>query len=437
MTGYNGPIKSLDKIINLNAIFNLILVFYSFTIIDGKHSRTVYVFIQMTQYDINFRKEDKKIKELQDKQRYIIGIFVGRWLYLLCNRLQWILLIKFVVKLLAVSWLMFNKGNKISLEKNHQVIICSNQICNRRNYSLVIKQFSNNEIIINPWWVTGFIDGEGSFIISLFKNKGIVGWEVKLIFQVELHKNDIKLTEDVKNFFETGKIYEKREQSAQFRIESQKKLLRIIDHFDKFPLRTQKHADYKLFKEAFNIVLNKEHLTMQGLLKIVAIKASMNLGLSDKLKAAFPNVVPVERSLIKDQIIIDFHWLIGFTAAEGCFMVHIKECNNTRLKPSVQLTFVLTQHLRDEQLLRSFIKYFNCGKVYKYREACDFRVYSLSDIITKIIPFYKGYPLGEKSKDFNIFCQVAEIMKERKHLTKDGLKQIRKLKEGMNRGKKK
>ena len=118
-------------------------------------------------------------------------------------------------------------------------------------------------------------------------------------------------------------------------------------------------------------------------------------------------------------------------------MVRIKECNSTRLKPSVQLTFVLTQHLRDEQLLRSFIKYLNCGEVYKYREACDFRVYSLSDIITKIIPFYKGYPLGEKSKDFNIFCQVAEIMKERKHLTKDGLKQIRKLKEGMNRGKKK
>lgn len=72
-----------------------------------------------------------------------------------------------------------------------------------------------------------------------------------------------------------------------------------------------------------------------------------------------------------------------------------------------------------------------------HREACDFRVYSFSDRITKIIPFYKGHPLGEKSKDFNIFCQVAEIMKERKHLTKDGLKQIRKLKEGMNRRKKK
>ena len=46
---------------------------------------------------------------------------------------------------------------------------------------------------------------------------------------------------------------------------------------------------------------------MEGLLKIVAIKASMNLGLSDKLKAAFPNVVAVERSLIKDQTILDFN----------------------------------------------------------------------------------------------------------------------------------
>jgi hypothetical protein len=33
--------------------------------------------------------------------------------------------------------------------------------------------------------------------------------------------------------------------------------------------------------------MRKEHLTISGLRKIVAIKASMNLGLSDKLKASF------------------------------------------------------------------------------------------------------------------------------------------------------
>lgn len=39
----------------------------------------------------------------------------------------------------------------------------------------------------------------------------------------------------------------------------------------------------------------KEHLTQEGLKKIVALKASLNLGLSDKLKEAFPNLVPSPR----------------------------------------------------------------------------------------------------------------------------------------------
>ena len=38
-----------------------------------------------------------------------------------------------------------------------------------------------------------------------------------------------------------------------------------------------------------------EHLTLDGLNKIVAIKASMNRGLSEKLKFAFPDVVPAVR----------------------------------------------------------------------------------------------------------------------------------------------
>ena len=42
----------------------------------------------------------------------------------------------------------------------------------------------------------------------------------------------------------------------------------------------------------------KGHLTPEGFRKIVALRASMNLGLSDKLKTAFPDVVPVERPIV-------------------------------------------------------------------------------------------------------------------------------------------
>jgi hypothetical protein len=45
--------------------------------------------------------------------------------------------------------------------------------------------------------------------------------------------------------------------------------------------------------------MNKEHLTQEGLQKLVAIKASMNKeNLSDKLKSAFPNLTPATRQLV-------------------------------------------------------------------------------------------------------------------------------------------
>ena len=50
---------------------------------------------------------------------------------------------------------------------------------------------------------------------------------------------------------------------------------------------TQKLADYLLFKQVVELINNKAHLTIEGLQKIVNIKASMNLGLSDMLKSEF------------------------------------------------------------------------------------------------------------------------------------------------------
>jgi hypothetical protein len=44
-------------------------------------------------------------------------------------------------------------------------------------------------------------------------------------------------------------------------------------------------------------MLNKEHLTIQGLGKIISIKASLNLGISANLKVAFPAIIPTTRNL--------------------------------------------------------------------------------------------------------------------------------------------
>jgi len=49
----------------------------------------------------------------------------------------------------------------------------------------------------------------------------------------------------------------------------------------------------------------KEHLTPEGLSKILNIKASINKGLSDKLKESFSNINPVLRPEVKNREIKD------------------------------------------------------------------------------------------------------------------------------------
>ena len=85
------------------------------------------------------------------------------------------------------------------------------------------------------------------------------------------------MLEQIKHFFGLGLIQFDRSNSlASFRILSPKDLGRVIEHFEKHPLITQKAADYILFEKAYRLVLTKEHLGKEGLDKIVGIRASMN-----------------------------------------------------------------------------------------------------------------------------------------------------------------
>ena len=112
-------------------------------------------------------------------------------------------------------------------------------------------------------------------------------------------------------------------------------------------------------------------------------------------------------------------------------MILIKASQTHSLGFQVFLEFQITQHMRDEQLLRSLIKFLNCGYLSKKRKTFEFRVTKFHDITEKVIPFFQKYSIkGVKAKDFDDWCKVAELMKEKKHLKKKVLDQIRKIKAG-------
>ena len=193
------------------------------------------------------------------------------------------------------------------------------------------------DIKLNPRWITGFADGESSFSISISENKkSLAGWRVKLMFQISLSEKDIDLLKKIQDFFTVGKIYRHGCKSICLRVESIEDLQIIIFHFERFSLITQKRADFELFKKAFLLIKQKEHTTKEGLEKIVAIRAVANFGLTDKLKAAFPHIVPAIRPPVHNQ---DFnpYWLAGFTSAEGCFFVGIIKASDRKTGAQVKL----------------------------------------------------------------------------------------------------
>ena len=155
---------------------------------------------------------------------------------------------------------------------------------------------------LDPNFITGFIDAEGCFYIMVIKNlKRKLGFRVSACFSISLHKKDRVLLESIRSYFGVGTIFKTIKDYIQYRVEVLGDLKVIIDHFNKYPLITQKRADYELFKCVVEIMNRKEHLKKEGLEKLVSIKSSLNKGLSPKLKIAFPHVNPIQRPLVVDQ----------------------------------------------------------------------------------------------------------------------------------------
>jgi hypothetical protein len=67
-----------------------------------------------------------------------------------------------------------------------------------------------------------------------------MGYQITAIFKIALHKKDYDLLYSIKNFFGVGKITKHGENSLQYLVRSLADLQRISDHFDKYPLLSEK-----------------------------------------------------------------------------------------------------------------------------------------------------------------------------------------------------
>ena len=160
----------------------------------------------------------------------------------------------------------------------------------------------------------------------------------------------------------------------------------------------------------------------------------------------------------------------GFVGGDGGFSIYVRSVNDYALNPSTQgqdpgsgprgekvyCRFHIAQHSKDLELMQMFVQFFGCGKVEVrsnirtplsqspkggYRRSpwarpkgrCDFIIQDTSFLLEKVVGHFDLYPLFNlKHEDYLCFKQALLLVKEKKHLTIEGLKKIKSLNLEMN-----
>lgn len=135
--------------------------------------------------------------------------------------------------------------------------------------------------VLDPWYVTGLVEGEGCFCISFaLRSKLRTGLEVRPSFSLSLNERDRELLEDLQAYFECGQIRESRGDRT-FKYEARAlrdHVERILPHFESFPIRGSKEKSFTGFSTVCRMVEQGDHLTHAGLREIVKIAYRASLG---------------------------------------------------------------------------------------------------------------------------------------------------------------
>lgn len=234
---------------------------------------------------------------------------------------------------------------------------------------------------ISPWFITGFTDAEGCFNVGLQKNPN-GKFYVRPLFRIKVHSRDSLLLLRIKNYFGgIGNIYTNSKDS-NYTVRSLDEILKIILHFDNYPLITKKKSDYILFKQIIQKIVEGEHLSAKGLQEIVNIRSSINLGLSDSLKTIFPNTVPVVRPEIANITIPHPEWMAGFVTGAPK--------NNLRL--AISILGGCSKNIKTRRSLEKNLRNL-------YGQYCSTRLYST-------------YPAAVKANKHMVISSCGELVPE-------------------------
>lgn len=139
------------------------------------------------------------------------------------------------------------------------------------------------------------------------------------------------------------------------------------------------------------------------------------------------------------------NWIVGLVDGEGCFTIQFQNFPAMRLGFEARPMFLINLDSKDRPILELVRDFFGFGVVRTYErgrdykrtgKACYYKVTNLKDCL-EVMEFFRKFPLrSKKGKDFEMWCECLLMIIDGKHLNKEGLLQIAKIRENMNLDKK-
>ena len=129
------------------------------------------------------------------------------------------------------------------------------------------------------YYITGLVDGEGSFSVSIQKDPTHrIGYRLKPSFSLGLHKEDLPILNEIRQTLNCGTISFNKNM-VQLKVEDIGSLVdKVIPFFEKYPLRAKKKYDFEIFKKIVSMMSGKEHVkSVRGFLKILKMRSRMNM----------------------------------------------------------------------------------------------------------------------------------------------------------------
>jgi len=149
---------------------------------------------------------------------------------------------------------------------------------------------------LNPYWVVGFADGEGSFTVSMPRSiicRLKYGVAVRPMFLIS--QDDGEIIKKIHEFFGFGRVKEHTARKGHmiFLVDKPEGLEKIRNFFTRYPLQTKKKYDFEKWCQILDLIKAGKHRSIEGIYEIAKIRDTMNTKKKGKSNPGYMNAAEI------------------------------------------------------------------------------------------------------------------------------------------------